>query len=237
LKILNNIFQLIENRLSQQELIISTMRRNTTIGERQTLGVSSPANKEEGIKKREDVLSDKWLGAINEQKDFGGTVAMRLEASYMVTNTYDETLLHTLIHELSHATAATHDFAYIHEAAYDKLDWVERLGNADTIALIAMELVKATASPTTYPANNMSQSSSSDEQTEKKEAEAKSLTLNDKASIKQSILTLSAKIKQDDILKLEITNLLKGYQITWEAIEDQFSFDIGEEQRVIFAMI
>ncbi|MBL0388592.1 hypothetical protein JJB07_18465 [Tumebacillus sp. ITR2] len=138
LGILHSILSLMLGRLNQPTLEVSTMNRSERMTEPTTLGKSGPKSIRDNWE-LEGSKFEPWLKWLTENRDFGGDIRLRMEAAQL-EESQSSNLLHTFIHELSHATASTRDFAYESEVGYFHLDWLENLGNADTIANVVKSI-------------------------------------------------------------------------------------------------
>lgn len=219
--ILHRIFSLMQKRLSQRVLEISTMSRSTTKGAPGTKGLSGPVNDSDWKIQGKNLAP--WLTWLETDQEFGGTLAMRLDANQIVHEDYHRGLVHTFIHELSHAAASTSDFAYLHERdEYGKLTDLHRLANADTIALIAQELTKPPApSVSKDPGENQNQPKLSQQ------------------DVKRLIIAAAGKYKDDNALQVKIYELLDaaGYEWSDFAQEPEFDPDTPLGGRLMFVMM
>jgi hypothetical protein len=225
--VLHQIFSLMQQRLSQEVLEISTMNRNKTIGSPTTMGESGPP--QHGDWKLPDNDVKPWLSWLETGQEFGGSLRMRLDAKQIIYTEYHQGLVHTFLHELSHAAASTRDFAYLHDDEYGKLDCLHRLANADTIALIAQELTRQLA-----PSGDKSESG---EKEEKKESEPR--TTLSREVVKAKILEAADRIQGEGPLAVAIHQLLKENGFQWSELEDEpeFKFETEVGNRIQMAML
>lgn len=198
---LQKVFSLVSVRLASSPLTISTMPRTTTIGSPKIQGTSHTQwNKKPWILDNSQESQQKWRAWLGGQTDFGAPVAMRLDAAQVVSYHYQNELVHTLVHEVSHAAAATADFGYLDEDKYAKVALPERVGNADTVAQIVVKLTTSTV------------------------REAERAAAQPIETVVALILQLAGEIKDDNTLRIRIERTLKDNGQDWDTVEEHADF-------------
>ncbi|NQX62154.1 hypothetical protein [Paenibacillus qinlingensis] len=225
---LRTIFLIMQKRLSAAVLEVSTMSLNDRLSRPNAAGLSSPKRGGDWILKNEkhEATHKTWEEWLKKKQDFEGDIQLRIGADQILYKESYNKLLTAFIHELSHASASTQDYAYVHEfEKYKNLDYIKRLGNADTIALIVEELIKekekqekeAQPVETSGKEDNKKEDNYKEEQDKSTQED-----IPTKEQMKKWIVQLAEKDGVDDVFKVKVSNYLAQYGKEIAYIEDEF---------------